>query len=155
MNRPCLGTAPGRPCPYNRLTPRTRCPECDAEFRAARESRRPNRIERGYGATHYQARALLAETLPAPCAYCGATLTADRPWVAAHVVDGDPSAGWTVSCPGCNQAAKRRPDSARPAPSIVLNGGEFVAEPVTRPRPRADRPAAGGRAQYPPKRGRS
>ena len=32
MNRPCLGTAPGRPCPYNRLTPRTRCPECDAEI---------------------------------------------------------------------------------------------------------------------------
>ena len=27
-------------------------------------------------------------------------------WVAAHVVDGDPSAGWLPSCRSCNERAK-------------------------------------------------
>ena len=62
---------------------------------------------RGYGAVHQRARAKLAATLPAYCAYgCGTWLTPDRPWVAAHVVDGDASRGWMVACPGCNEHAK-------------------------------------------------
>lgn len=42
--------------------------------------------------------------LPAPCGYgCGTTLTANSDWVAAHVEDGNPHAGWIASCAPCNQ----------------------------------------------------
>src|SRR5690349_9577012 len=61
---------------------------------------------RGYGATHQRARAQLARTLPASCAYqgidphCPATpLTLDSPWVAAHIVDGQPERGWQPAHP--------------------------------------------------------
>lgn len=95
--RPCLGC--GTP------TPRRRCPTCTRHL----EQRRGTRQQRGYDADHDRARRQLAATLPAPCAYgCGTTLTPDRPWVAAHVIDGDPSAGWIASCRPCNERAKRR-----------------------------------------------
>ena len=54
-------------------------------------------------------RALLLTLLPIPCAYgCGAVIVAASDLVAAHVVDGDPSAGWQASCRSCNERAKRR-----------------------------------------------
>ena len=79
----------------------TPCREC--------ERRRPSRQARGYGAEHQRARALLLALLPVPCAYgCGAVIVAASDLVAAHVVDGDPSAGWQASCRSCNERAKRR-----------------------------------------------
>lgn len=70
---------------------------------------RPGTTARGYGTEHQAARADLARTLPAPCGYgCGTTLTPDGPWVAAHVIDGDPTAGWIASCRSCNERAKVR-----------------------------------------------
>ena len=76
---------------------------------AACERRRPNRTQRGYGAQHDRARRILAATLPAPCAYrCGTVLRSAAEMVAAHVVDGDPSAGWIAACRSCNERAKRR-----------------------------------------------
>lgn len=63
---------------------------------------RPN-----YGADHQQRRVALALSLPADCAYgCGKTMTSDSDWVAAHVVDGDPSSARVVSCRSCNERAK-------------------------------------------------
>lgn len=63
--------------------------------------------ERGYDTTHVAARARLACTLPAPCAYgCGVTLRRGDPWVAAHVKDGVPQAGWVAGCLRCNERAK-------------------------------------------------
>ena len=86
-----------------------RCPTCDLAHRRAYEATRPSSAVRGYGHAHRQARARLAETLPASCAYgCGRVLTADGDWVAAHVVDGDPGAGWVAACPSCNAKARRR-----------------------------------------------
>lgn len=69
---------------------------------------RPPTAARGYGAAHQRARRQLAATLPAPCAYgCGRMLERDSDWVAAHVVDGDPDAGWVAACRRCNELAKR------------------------------------------------
>ena len=77
----------------------TPCREC--------ERRRPSRQARGYDAAHQRARALLLTLLPTPCAYgCGAVIVAASDLVAAHVVDGDPSAGWQASCRSCNERAK-------------------------------------------------
>jgi hypothetical protein len=45
--------------------------------------------------------------LPAPCGYCCTVINVGERFDAAHVVDGDPSAGWMHSHPRCNQAAKR------------------------------------------------
>ena len=87
--------------PPARVVSGTPCREC--------ERRRPSRQARGYDAAHQRARALLLTLLPAPCAYgCGAVIVAASDLVAAHVVDGDPSAGWQVSCRSCNERAKRR-----------------------------------------------
>ena len=92
MRRPCIVC--GAPCNGSR------CP---------RHQRTTDRTARGYGAEHQAARRALATTLPAPCGYgCGLTLTADSPWVAAHVIDGDPTAGWIASCRSCNEQAKTR-----------------------------------------------
>ena len=92
-----------------------------APLPACRESRCPNRAvdrgrcalhrrttsQRGYGIGHQRARHTLRATLPAPCAYgCGRILRPDGAWVAAHVVDGDPSAGYVAACPPCNERAK-------------------------------------------------
>jgi hypothetical protein len=69
---------------------------------------RQTTVERGYGKEHLGARHVLAGTLPRFCAYgCGTWLSAADPWVAAHVEDGDPTAGWVVGCVPCNQRAKR------------------------------------------------
>jgi hypothetical protein len=76
---------------------------------AACERRRPGRALRGYGREHDAARRALLTTLPAPCAYrCGTVLRSAADMVAAHVVDGDPTAGWVASCRSCNERAKRR-----------------------------------------------
>jgi hypothetical protein len=64
--------------------------------------------ERGYGIPHQQARQRLAATLPTPCGYCGHLLKQGDTWVAAHRIDGDPTAGWMAACPTCNEQAKHR-----------------------------------------------
>jgi len=87
--------------PPARVPSGTRCAAC--------ERRRPSRQARGYDAAHNRARAALAAMLPAPCACeCGAVLDAGSDWVAAHVVDGDPSAGWAAMCRPGNERMKRR-----------------------------------------------
>jgi hypothetical protein len=87
--------------PPARVLSGTPCREC--------ERRRPSRQARGYDAAHQRARALLLTLLPTPCAYgCGAIIVAASDLVAAHVVDGDPSAGWQAACRSCNERAKRR-----------------------------------------------
>ena len=87
--------------PPARVPSGTPCREC--------ERRRPSRQARGYDAAHQRARALLLTLLPTPCAYgCGAVIVAASDLVAAHVVDGDPSAGWQASCRSCNERAKGR-----------------------------------------------
>lgn len=90
MRRPCVVC--GQPCNG------TRCPRHP----------RPTRQQRGYDIDHDRARRKLAATLPAPCAYCGRILTSDDRWCAAHVIDGDPGAGWQHACPACNERAKVR-----------------------------------------------
>ena len=55
---------------------------------------------------HERARATLAAMLPAACFYCRAVIGAGEPFVAAHVVDGDPSAGWAAAHAACNERAK-------------------------------------------------
>lgn len=112
--RPCLGCGA-------LVKGASRCHACTRGVDRARGTRE----QRGYGMAHRRARAALATTLPAPCGYCGRTLTPGMAWVAAHVVDGDPSAGWVVACPACNERAKggaglRRGFEGRqtPAPSF-------------------------------------
>ena len=99
MMRPCLSCGA--------LTKGTRCPGC---VRAWDARRRPSPWRSGYNTAHIKARKALAAMLPASCGYgCGAWCgLAKGDWVAAHVVDGDPDAGWIVSCPTCNQRAKVR-----------------------------------------------
>ena len=75
---------------------------------AACERRRPSRQARGYDAAHGRARATLAALLPAPCFYCRAVIEAGERFVAAHVVDGDPAAGWAAAHAACNERAKVR-----------------------------------------------
>jgi len=71
------------------------------------ELHRRTTSQRGYGLGHQQARDALRASLPAPCGYgCGRNLQPDGAWVAAHVVDGNPAAGWIASCPPCNERAK-------------------------------------------------
>ena len=93
--RVCLGTGSG-PCPTGELVAKGRCRACSTTT-----------TQRGYGAEHQKARAMLASTLPRYCGYgCGTWITAGSTWHAAHVVDGDPSAGYLVSCVKCNLAAR-------------------------------------------------
>ena len=71
------------------------------------EAHRRSTTQRGYGAQHQAARERLAGTLPRYCGYgCGRWLTRTSSWVAAHVRDGDPAAGYLVSCASCNERAK-------------------------------------------------
>lgn len=86
--------------PSARVQPGTRCAACDR--------RRPSRQARGYDANHDRARASLAAMLPAACFYCRAVIGQCKPFVAAHVVDGDPSAGWAAAHAACNERAKVR-----------------------------------------------
>lgn len=75
--------------------------------------------ERGYGRAHQSARDALARTLPAPCAYgCGVILRPGDRWVAAHVIDGDATAGRVAACLTCNQRAKG--DQLRPIAAAVV-----------------------------------
>lgn len=97
--RPCLGY-PGHRCGV--LTRGGRCPECS---RIAK----PGSTERGYDADHQRQRAALKASLPAYCwAGCGRWLEREGDWVAAHVVDGDPSSPRVATCRSCNERMKRR-----------------------------------------------
>lgn len=40
--------------------------------------------------------------------YCGNIIEPGQPFVAAHVVDGDPTSGWDVAHGLCNERAKDR-----------------------------------------------
>jgi hypothetical protein len=83
------------------------CLVCGRPSPGARCAAHP--VPRHYGTAHQQARRYLAATLPAPCGYgCGTMLSPGDPWVAAHIIDRDPNAGWIVSCRGCNERAKVR-----------------------------------------------
>lgn len=89
--------------PPMRVESGRRCTACSIR----REAVRPSRQARGYGAAHTRARAALASMLPTLCAYgCGRLLSTPDEMVAAHVVDGDPSAGWMASCRSCNESHK-------------------------------------------------
>lgn len=100
LSRPCI--EPG----CDEFTTSTRC----ASHARERWRARGSTTARGYGSDHQRARDELRRTLPAFCGYgCGAWLEPSDRWVAAHVVDGDPTAGYLVACPSCNERAKRRP----------------------------------------------
>ena len=96
---------------------RSGCPEL-AVFRGLCGGHKETTTERGYGGTHATARLCLAETLPAPCAYGCGTMLRGRAFVAAHVIDGDESAGWVASCGPCNERAKL--GRLRPVPSAQV-----------------------------------
>ena len=100
-----------------------RCPEIAVE-RGRCPGHRRTTSQRGYGETHEAARQQLALTLPAPCAYgCGTLLDTNDSWVAAHVVDGSPLAGWIASCLTCNERAKHQ--LMRPIETaIVVRAGD-------------------------------
>lgn len=83
-----------------RLTPNTRCP--------THQRQRDNSTTRGYGTHHQQQRAILADTLPTPCYYCGHIIPPTARWVAAHIIDGNPTSPRVVAHPDCNERAKRR-----------------------------------------------
>lgn len=90
-----------------------RCPNTAApDGRGRCDVHRQTTGQRGYGRSHQLARDGLRATLPAPCGYCGVVIRPWEAWVAAHVVDGDPSAGWVVSHGPCNERAKGRPGRA-------------------------------------------
>jgi len=83
-----------------------RCPQ-PAVHRGRCQIHKRTTTQRGYGPEHQAARRALALTLPMPCAYgCGTMLVHGDDWVAAHVVDGDPSSARVVSCRRCNERAK-------------------------------------------------
>lgn len=70
------------------------------------DQHRRTTTQRGYGVPHQRERVRLWSTLPAPCGYCGVTIVDGETWVAAHRIDGVPSAGWMVSHGVCNERAK-------------------------------------------------
>lgn len=100
--------------PPARIPSGTRCPTC--------ERRRPSRHARGYDVLHQRARAALLQQVADAggslgCGYgCGTRVT-NQTMVAAHVVDGDPSAGWLAACRSCNERAKRRGWGGMPEPT--------------------------------------
>jgi hypothetical protein len=97
--RPCIEAG----CPA--LTNRTRC----TTHERLRERRRGTPSQRGYDSRHQAARLALKAMLPDECGYgCGTWLLPDGDWVAAHVQDGNPSAGWIAACRTCNERAKTR-----------------------------------------------
>lgn len=112
--RPCLGYQGYPHCP--RLTTTARCATCQAEharqYEATRTQRgRPTPQARGYDADHRRQRAALKATLPAPCwAGCGRWLEPDGNWVAAHLIDGDPTSPRVATCRSCNEKMKRNRD---------------------------------------------
>jgi hypothetical protein len=66
------------------------------------------RQQRGYGAAHDRARRALVAMLPAACAYCHELVLTPEDLAAAHVIDGNPIAGWQPAHRICNQGAKTR-----------------------------------------------
>lgn len=93
-----------RLCPKGHRVATRRCPQCERE----RSRRRAPITKALYGTDHRRARRALMDQLPGYCGYgCGTWLTPDGKWNAAHVVDGDPSAGYIASCIPCNQKARR------------------------------------------------
>jgi hypothetical protein len=85
-----------------------RCVICGQLSNAPRCPTHRTRQARGYGAAHTRARRTLVAALPIACAYCGAlVLTADT-LAAAHVIDGNPNAGWQPAHRICNERAKHR-----------------------------------------------
>lgn len=108
----------GRPRGVTRtVCRRSGCPEL-AVFRGLCATHRKTTAQRGYGPAHATARLCLAETLPAPCAYGCGTMLRGRAFVAAHVVDGDQSAGWVAACGPCNERAKL--GRLRPLPTATV-----------------------------------
>lgn len=99
------------------------CPTLVGRGRCRRHT--PTTTQRGYGGAHQMARGGLEATLPAPCGYCGVTVRLGERWDAAHVVDGDPTAGYMVAHPRCNQRAKVR-DAGR-------EGGGVASKDATHP----------------------
>lgn len=77
----------------------TRCP---------RHIRTNNSTARGYGSDHQRARLRLANALPAPCWYCHTVIEVGERFVAAHIVDGDPTSERVHAHPACNERAKIR-----------------------------------------------
>lgn len=103
MLRPCLGPAPGAPCPFRALTPGTRCRDCAAIYD---RERRPSPTERygpGYQARHRQVYGL-------PCALrlpgcTGVATTADH---SVPVARGGVDSVLVPACRSCNSAKGNR-----------------------------------------------
>jgi hypothetical protein len=61
----------------------------------------------------------MLKRLPLFCEKCGLLLETPADLVCAHVIDGDPTAGWYPACRPCNEADKTRPArSATCAPDL-------------------------------------
>lgn len=103
------------------------CPEF-AVFRGLCSRHRQSTSERGYGPVHAAARRQLAATLPAPCAYGCGTILRGGAFVAAHVIDGDESAGWVASCGACNERAKFGRLQPDPRATVVHPGRHVPRE---------------------------
>jgi hypothetical protein len=103
MKRLCLGPTPGRRCPYRAIVTQGRCPPCAQ----SRERERGTTTQRGYGVQHQRVRVALGDILSAPCGYCGTTIVKGEPFVAAHVVDGQPEHGWMHAHALCNARARQ------------------------------------------------
>jgi DNA-directed RNA polymerase subunit N (RpoN/RPB10) len=86
-----------------------RCLTCGELTDKSLCARHRTRQARGYGTAHEQARRSLVAALPSRCAYCGETITSADELAAAHIIDGDPTAGWQPSHPRCNNGAKHQP----------------------------------------------
>jgi hypothetical protein len=86
--RPCLGT-PGHACGRLTTRPDSRCPACATAWHQARDARRGNRHQRGYGTDHDHRRdALIAKLRPGqPCDRCGQPMYASQALDAAHPHD--------------------------------------------------------------------
>ena len=86
------------------------CPHAGVrDYRGRCALHRQTQTQRGYGGAHQRERRALSDSLPTYCAYgCGTWLTSDSAWVAAHVIDGVPSAGYAIACQTCNARAKVR-----------------------------------------------
>ena len=86
-----------------------RCPNAAAwDGRGRCDAHKQTMAQRGYGVPHQRAKERLRLTLPCPCGYCGVVIERGEAWVTAHVIDGQPSAGWMVAHPACNERAKLR-----------------------------------------------
>jgi hypothetical protein len=97
-----------RPClDCGRLSPRSRCPDCER----ARNRRRGSTTQRGYGDEHQRLRAQLIATYSPddPCARCSEPLGDDPDVLDLGHIDGDPTRYSGLEHRECNRA--RRPRS--------------------------------------------